>query len=185
MLPTTIGTPLNELPSEDEGYQPDPHGRAPGGLKGKLVHDAYPGRPLVRHIVRPNQLARRRKIIEIRAMAVTNYSKIDPKLERQTSTASFKCILNRITEIEQYLENKSGDNAAALRGCAMIRDVINNKIDIGIAIKSDTVIKKDSSSLDAPSKVFSKMNCDMYGGGHGDNELIGLLMEEAKHGKCD
>jgi hypothetical protein len=163
ILATPIGTPLDELSSEDEGYQP-------GG------HQKTRRRPIIRQMIHPAQLARSRKIIEIGAMAVSSRLNLDRRLEQHTAMTDRERIMKKVTEIEQYLQAESGDNAAALRGCAMIRQALDSKEELDV--KWDITNREEAGRLEAPSTVFSEMDYNMYDGGDGGNELMGLLMQE-------
>ncbi|KAF1939712.1 hypothetical protein EJ02DRAFT_456712 [Clathrospora elynae] len=190
MLPTPIGTPLNEMMQmEDLHYCCAANfTRQENGLS----LTGYAEMPMIRHMMRPEEIAHSMQIIEIGAMVVSNTkaprSKLDSSSDEQTPKDALTRTMKKLEDIKRYLENMEGDNAEALSGCKKIRDALTEMWEdmrvkqTGEISMRDEVMEED---WDAPSKVFEERDCDMFGGGmwEGDNELTAMLMKE--NGRID
>jgi hypothetical protein len=158
MLPTPIGTSLNEMMEVEDlryGYQDN---RAGLSMSSEG--------PVFRYMTRPDDLVRSRQIIQIGAMVVQHRSRVDRRLEETDSNVQER-LLKKLANIEKHLKETKGEEA--LRGYRMIREAL------GMTIDHDDVaptVENDTGTLEAPSKV---PDCDMYDGG---NELMEMLMRE-------
>jgi hypothetical protein len=164
MLPTPIGTPLNQMMEVQDlryGYQDN------GANNNRLP--MVPEEPVFCHMTRPDELARSRQIIQIGAMVVKNRSRLDPRLG-QTGTDSRERILKKLADIEEHLKETKGDEA--LGGCRMIREALGKKTEVEDI--ANTVKDDGSDNLEAPSKI---LDCDMYDGDDG-NKLMDMLMRQ-------
>jgi hypothetical protein len=160
MLPTPIGTPLNEMMEvEDLRYGYQDNGTDGNGL-------TFPEGPVFQHMTRPEELARSRQIIQIGAMAVKSRSTLDPQL-MQTGTNDRERILKKLADIEAQLNEKKGEEA--LGGCRMIREALGKKLDADEV--THTVEDNNPAVLGAPSKL----DCSTYGDG---SELKEMLMRQ-------
>jgi hypothetical protein len=164
MLPTPIGTPLNEMMEVEDlryGYQYN------GANNNRLSR--VPEDPVFRHMTHPDELAKSRQIIQIGAMVVKNRSRLDPRL-KQTGTDTRERILKKLADIEEHLEETKGDEA--LRGCRMIREALGKKMEAEDI--ANTVDDDGPENLEVPNKI---LDCDMYDGDNG-NALMDMLMRQ-------
>ena len=159
MLPTPIGTPLNEMMEVEDlrcGHQDN-------GTDG-IGLATVPEGPVFQHMTRPDELARSRQIIQIGAVAVKSRSTLDPRL-MQTGMNDRELILKKLADIEAHLKKTKGEEV--LRGCRMIREALGKKLDADEV--TDTVEDEDPAALGAPSKL----DCDTYDDG---SEVMEMLM---------
>ncbi|KAI8943191.1 hypothetical protein NX059_001220 [Plenodomus lindquistii] len=183
MFSTPIGTPLDDLMEvEDSGCSGSGSSssrssyHAPGPA-GPSIH-TRDSSPIIQHMTRPEDLARSRQIIQIGAMAMRPSTNLDPNLPGTPAVAHHECILKKLDDIEFYLSQDNGHNPDALRGCRMIREALANRMEMDQIIL-DSKDEVESDTLDAPSTVYSEMDCGFMGNGDDDNELMKLLMQES------
>ncbi|KAL6711426.1 hypothetical protein ACN47E_004360 [Coniothyrium glycines] len=178
---TPIGTPLNDFPTDEDTNWLHIQNRRCGNNHGVSTSPSWSDQPTVQRMVDAEQLARSRKILQIGAMAVaTPIHQIVPRPGGQTPGSDQKRIFLKLKEIEEYLKKQVGDNSAALRGCAMIREAIYNKVE---ARMSEALSSMDS--LAAPSRVFEEMSHELYNNHDDSNELMDLLMRDAAQNTTD
>jgi hypothetical protein len=161
MLPTPIGTPLNEMMEVEDlryGYQDN--------VTDGIGLATVPEGTVFQHMTRPDELARSRQIIQIGAMAVKSRSTLDPRL-MQTGMNGRELILKNLANIEAHLKETKGEEA--LGGCRMIREALGKKLDADEV--TDTVEDEDPAVLGAPSKL----DCNTYDDG---NELMETLLRQ-------
>jgi hypothetical protein len=180
MLPTPIGTPLNELTEvEDLRYGTD-SANFSRQIKQPIQYNSnndtnYEDPVVIRHMNRPEELVRSRHIIEIGAMAVTQ--KVDPRLlddEHNMSLDSYHTtrILGKLEDIEKHLRCSVDGNDAmadALRGCAMIREALEKKR------MQEGIEDGEEYSLDAVSNMLDEREygvCDV-------NDALTTMLERA------
>ena len=162
LLPTPIGTPLNELADIEElNYR-----------TGTTVHTVHSEGPVFRHTRRPDEMARSRRIIEIGALVVSNRSKLDPRLEPLSPTADRARILEKLGDIEEHLRNK--ECKEALPACMTIRVTLSRNMDAEDVDVADNTVEVCS---EAPGKERLETQCDTYDD-HDDNEIMEMLMRE-------
>lgn len=181
ILGTLIGTPLDKVSSEDDACSPLPSYRVAHHHHhhhhGEMMSQADDGLVVVRHMARSDALARSRKILEIGLMAVTKKGSDAIDADLHIAPMNAEQILKKVKEIEYYFENKMERNEEALRGCALIREAISiQDVDEGVL--------DESALLDAPSRIFAEMDCDVFDGCNDDgNELMTLLLQDGvEHG---
>ncbi|RYN39234.1 hypothetical protein AA0113_g3008 [Alternaria arborescens] len=164
LLPTPIGTPLNQLADVEElNYR-----------AGTTIHTIHSEGPVFRHMRRPEKMARSRRIIEIGALVVSNRSKLDPRLEPPSPTADRARILEKLGDIEEHLRNKEGKEA--LPACMTIRVTLSRNMDaedVDVDVADNTV----GVCSEAPGKERMETRCDTYND-HDDNEIMEMLMRE-------
>ena len=169
MLPTPIGTPLNEVmgvddTSSDTDIAHQFHSIDMTGLP--ILSSA--GNPIFRQMLHPDELARSRQIIEIGALAVTTNAKVDPRLEQGSSTLNLEHILKKLVDIEEHLEKSGG--VEALRSCRTIREALVGEAESG---KGMRVMDEGLIEGNGTSSNYSRMfdGCD-------DNEIMAMLMRQ-------
>jgi hypothetical protein len=136
--------------------------------------------PYLCRMTDPTQLRHSRRIIEIGAMAVRNHTKIDPKLETDDSLSPHERIVKKLEDVERHLKQDEADNQDALKGCAMIREALNRRVQrerVVVKLDDDDAATR-SDELDAPSLMMSKEDSGIVGGGLDDDDLMGLLIKE-------
>jgi hypothetical protein len=175
MLPTPIGTPLNELSEVEDLRYSIGSANFSRQIKQSMQYTNDAEDPVViRHMNRPEELARSRHILEIGAMAVTQ--KVDPRLlddERNMSLDSNHTtrILGKLEDIEKYLRcSVDGDDvmADALRGCAMIREALEKK-------RVQEIEEEGEHSPDAMSKILDEREYGMLD----VNDTLTTMLERA------
>jgi hypothetical protein len=167
MLLTPIGTLLNEMMEVQGLKQGVGHNNV--GTAGLTIRSDD---PVIRHMTRPEELTRSRQIIEIGALAVSNSSKLDPRLESHNLTTCRAQILRRLADIEEHLENKKGYEALSM--CKTIRDTLSKEIENAAVDVSDEVVE---DGLEAPSKVLAGAQYNGYDD-RDDNDFMAMLMRE-------
>lgn len=162
LLPTPIGTPLNELADVEElNYR-----------TGTTIHTIHSEGPVFRHMRRPDEMSRSRRIIEIGALVVSNRSKLDPRLEPLSPTANRARILEKLGDVEQHLRNKEGKEA--LPACMTIRVALSRSMNAKDVDVADNAVGVCS---EASGKECLETQCDTYND-HDDNEIMEMLMRE-------
>ncbi|KAI4710084.1 hypothetical protein J4E89_005316 [Alternaria sp. Ai002NY15] len=167
MFSTPIGTPLNEMRDRRDLKHGTGHNSA--GMTDVAVGS---DNPVIRHMTRPDELARSRQIIEIGALAVASHLTLDPRLGLQSPTTNRAQILKKLADIEEHLGDKEAEEA--LSACKTIRDALSKRIEAEFIDTADEVAE---DYLEAPSKVLEGAQYGIYDG-HDDNEIMGLLMRE-------
>jgi len=167
MFSTPIGTPLNEMRDRRDLKHGTGHNSA--GMTDVAVRS---DNPVIRHMTRPDELARSRQIIEIGALAVASHLTLDPVLGLQSPTTNRAQILKKLADIEEHLDDKEAKEA--LSACKTIRDALSKRIEAEFINTADEVAEDD---LEVPSKVLEGAQYGIYDG-HDDNEIMGLLMRE-------
>lgn len=167
LLPTPIGTPLNETMDIQEMSYGSGHNRVDAVGLTSCSED-----PIFRQMIRPNELARSRHVIEIGALAVSNRSKLDPRLESQSPTTSRARILEKLGDIEEHLRDKEGEEA--LPACMMIRFTLSKRMEAEDVAVADSV---GETHMEGPRKKYAESLCDVYDG-HDDNQIMEMFMRE-------
>lgn len=167
MFSTPIGTPLNEMMDHQDLKHGTSHNSV--GMTDVAVRS---DNPVIRHMTRPDELARSRQIIEIGTLAVASHCALDPRLGLHIPETNRAQILKKLADIEEHLE----DNEAreALSACKTIRDALSERNEAEVVGMADEVAE---DYLETPSKVLARAQYDLYDG-HDDNEIMGLLMRE-------
>jgi uncharacterized protein YqgV (UPF0045/DUF77 family) len=167
MLPTPIGTPLNEaMEAQDPNYGTGCTSASMTGLTTRSED------PFIRHMTRPEELARSRQIIEIGALVVTNYSNLDPRLESHSPNTNGTRVLKKLADIQEHL--KDSEVEEVLSACGTIREALSMKIATEVINVADAAVE---DHLAAPSIGVVELHCDLYDD-HNDNEIMEMLMRE-------
>ncbi|KNG45446.1 hypothetical protein TW65_07696 [Stemphylium lycopersici] len=173
MLPTPIGTPLNEVLSmetdPDTSHKHQDYSTGIQALRGFPPSEG----PVFRHMLRPEELSKSRQIIEIGALAVTNRTKIDPKLGPHSHTTNHERILKKLNDIEEHLKNS--ERTEGLRGCGIIREALANRT--GRDELTNVVDEVLDDHTDEPSRMLAMEDLDMFDGCD-DNEIMAMLMRQ-------
>lgn len=115
LVPTRIGDPIS----------PDsPRYHRPAAQQQWPVQDGYAGDVVFRQM-RPEQMERSMKVIEIGAVAFSQH--VDPAPERGGAA-----MLKKLGEVERYLRAECGECEGALRGCANIREALAKKENVSL-----------------------------------------------------
>ncbi|KAF2851807.1 hypothetical protein T440DRAFT_58713 [Plenodomus tracheiphilus IPT5] len=188
MFSTPIGTPLDDVMEVDDSVSTG----SPSGLSrsSHFAQDALgssnlhtrENSPIIKRMMRPGDLARSKQIIHIGAMTTRKFSNLDPNLPATPPVTHHERILKKLDDVEHHLSQENGYNADALRGCKMIREALAKKMEMDIINKESEEMESDT--LDAPSTVFSDMDCSFMGACDDDNELMKLLMQENDMSEC-
>jgi hypothetical protein len=151
-------------------------------FNGLPVHHDYPNDPFVVPMADPTQLANSRRIIQIGAMAVRRLSKLDPQLEADAGLSEHERIMKKLEDVERHLKLKDGNQDDALKGCAMIRAALKTRM------KAPKPVAKlegdDGDALEAPSKIMSGEDNDLFGGCVDEDELMAMLVQENEREDC-
>ncbi|KAF1849364.1 uncharacterized protein K460DRAFT_394210 [Cucurbitaria berberidis CBS 394.84] len=175
MMSTRIGTPLDMLREPksaaklDQGSFSHKHYRSAHGLPMTL------GDPIFEHMTQPDDLARSRQIIQIGAMAVVNRSTLDPRLEQENEPNKPECMLEKLQNVEQHLQEMNGDEAA-LKACTVIREALVQKTGNNEGVGK--VEDDDEDDLEAPSKALSSAEYGLYNSAGDDSDLLAILAKE-------
>lgn len=171
MLPTPIGTPLNRV--EDTDPDIDTLHRNYNMTTPGLDFPQFSRDPIFRQMSHPEELARSRQIIEIGALAVTNYGKVDPRREPFESIPNRDLVLRKLVDIEEHVK-KAGD-VEALRSCKTIRKVLTGKT--GCEDEKDVVDKVSNGGIDASRNNAVETYTDVFDG-RDDDDIMASLMKE-------
>ena len=174
MMPTPIGTPLNEV-EEMEDTNSDinafyhQHNMTAAGLSFPL----FSGDPIFRQMSRPEELARSKQIIEIGALAVTNHTKIDPRLEPCNSIPKHDLVLKELVDIEEHVKKAGG--VEALRSCKTIRRALAGKTECEgeMGAAGDALNDHNDTARSDTAETYP----DLFVG-HDDNEIMETLMKQ-------
>lgn len=181
MLSMPIGTPLDDVIEVEDSGSAEHASKFDQRHSQKDVQSlslyAKADGPAIRQIDHPNDLAKSRQIIQIGAMALRSSPGLDPKLLTEPSSTHHERILKKLDDIEHHLSLENGYSSDALRGCTMIREALANKTEMDLKLRAASAdVQRDS--LDAPSMVYSEMDCDVYDGANEDDEFMQLLMQD-------
>ena len=179
MLPTPIGTPLNEEMEMEETNCNTNTLRQDHSMSGAdLNFSSFPTGPILRQMSHPDELARSQQIIEIGALAVTNRSKIDPRLQPHEPISDREFVLRKLGDIEEHVKNAGG--VEALRSCNTIRKVLIGKTE-GQG-ETDVVDGLLNGDINASRNSTAESYPDVFGG-RDDDEIMATLMKQ--HGGGD
>ena len=124
MLPTPIGTPLNEVIGAEDTNCNTLHPEHSGSATALNI-PLFPVDPILRQMSHPVELARSQQIIEIGALAVTSHPKVDPRLQPDDEISDREYVLKKLVDIEEHVKKAGG--IEALRSCNTIRKVLTGK----------------------------------------------------------
>ncbi|USP78233.1 uncharacterized protein yc1106_05507 [Curvularia clavata] len=171
MLPTPIGTPLNEV--EDKNSDINTLHYHHNMTATGVAFPPFSGDPVFRQMSRPEELARSKQIIEIGALAVTNQAKIDPRLEPCDPIPNRDLVLKKLVDIEEHVKKAGG--AKALDSCKTIRKVLTGKTQC--EGEMDAVSAVLNNDVDASKNVTTETYSEMFDG-HDENEIMDTLMKQ-------
>lgn len=171
MLPTPIGTPLNEVEDENSDIKTlhCHHNMTATGL----AFPSFSGDPVFRQMSHPDELTRSKQIIEIGALAVTNQAKIDPRLEPCDLIPNHDLMLKNLVDIEEHVKKAGG--AEALHNCKTIRKVLTGKTEC--ERETDTADRVLDEDCDTSGNGTAEMYPDIFDGCD-DNEIMETLMKQ-------